>query len=67
VREGKLTGTFVNPPKSRGRVECWLDGDGLAQWVASRDSDFAAFISQVEAMQLLGLTAATLRSLATVD
>lgn len=64
VRERKLAGAFVNPPKSRARVECWIDRNELAQWVASRDSDLAGFISQAEAMQLLGLTATTLRSLA---
>jgi hypothetical protein len=62
VRVGILAGAFVNPPKSRGRVECWLDRVGLAQWIAHRDFDLAGFISQAEAMQLLGVTAETLRS-----
>ena len=64
VREGKLVGVFVNPLKSRVRVECWLDRVGFMKWIASRDSDLATFISQAEAMLLLGLTEATLRSLA---
>jgi hypothetical protein len=55
VRKGVLTGVFVNPPKGRGRVECWLDSTSLTQWVACRDADFGRFISQAEVMQLLGL------------
>jgi hypothetical protein len=64
ARNGKLTGIFVSPPKSHGRVECWIDREGLVQWIVERDSDLAGFISQADAMKLLGLTAATLRSLA---
>lgn len=63
VRNGKLAGIFVSPPKSRSRVECWLDRQALAQWIADRDSDLAGFVSQAEGMQILGLTAATFRSL----
>jgi hypothetical protein len=64
VRNKKIAGIFINPPKSRGRVECWLDREELEQWIAHRDSDLASFISQAEAMQLLGVTAETLKSLA---
>jgi hypothetical protein len=64
ARNGKLTGIFVSPPRSRGRIECWLDREELAQWIVKRDSDLAGFISQAEAMKLLGLTAATFGSLA---
>jgi hypothetical protein len=64
VREGKLTGTFVRPSKSSGRIECWLDRESLKQWIGRRDADFSDFISQAEAMQFLGLTTTTLSSLA---
>lgn len=64
VRIGALTGIFFSPPQSRSRVECWLDREGLAKWIADRDSDLAGFIGQAEATQALGLTEVTLRSLA---
>jgi hypothetical protein len=63
VRGGTLTGVFITPSKSRGRTECWLEREELLRWVASRDADFVGFISQREAMRVLGLTAATLNSL----
>ena len=64
VRKEELTGIIVSPPKSRRRVECWLDRDGLTQWIASRDADLAAYIRPKEARRLLGLTKATFRTLA---
>lgn len=63
VREGKLAGIFVKPPKGHSRVECWIEREALSRWIARRDADLGDFISQKQAMQLLGLTAATLRAL----
>lgn len=63
VRKEELTGIIVSPPKSHRRVECWLDRDGLTQWIASRDTDLADYIRPKEARRLLGLTKATFRTL----
>lgn len=60
VRKEKLTGTFISPPKSRSHVECWLNHDDLSRWIADRDSDFRNFMSQQEAIRILGLTRTTL-------
>lgn len=64
ARNGKLKGIFVCPPKSRGRVECWIDREGLEQWIIERDTDRSNFNSQAEARKILGLTLKTLESLA---
>jgi hypothetical protein len=67
VRTGVIAGIFVTPPKSRGRVECWLDRDSLNRWVSARDRDFERFMGIAEATRLLGLTVMTLRKIADAD
>jgi hypothetical protein len=63
VLKGLIKGFFIQTAKAKDRKECWIERQSLAKWLSKRNDDLKRYLPSTKAMQILGVTDATLRCL----